>query len=150
MYSKILRRDLPRRSCFAVAVAKPVCGPTIVIATSMSSVSSVDSIFAIMVLRASAKLTRETGAITCLWSQSGSSSRSRLRTVVSAGGLSSTCRYFLLRRRTDRRHPTRGRKRLHRAASRVFPKPLRCGDRPAANRSRPLPRCRATTLPRPR
>ena len=50
-------------------------------------------------------------SITCSWSRRGSRSRCPSRSLAWAGGRSSPCRSFLLRRRTDRRHRTRAPKR---------------------------------------
>src|ERR1019366_7125501 len=84
------------------------------------------------------KLPREAASITCS------------RSLAWAGERSSPCRYFLLRRRSDRRHRTRAPKRPLRAASRGSPRPLPFEDRLASNRSRHRPRCRARALRRSR
>src|SRR5713101_7592969 len=68
-------------------------------------------------------------SITCSWSRRGSRSRCPSRSLAWAGGRSSPCRSFLLRRRTDRRHRTRAPKRSLRAASRASPGPLPFEDR---------------------
>src|SRR5580692_5890516 len=96
------------------------------------------------------KPAREGALITSSWSRRGSRSRCPSRSLVWAGGRFSPCRYFLLRKRTNRRHRTRAPKRPLRAASRAAPEPLPFEDRLAANRSRHLPRWRATALRRSR